>query len=129
MEDNRMRVILAEKPSVAQSIAAVLGANQKKNGYLQGENDLVSWCIGHLIELAPPEIYDARYAKWRREDLPIVPSVWESVVSDGTKKQFAVLKELLKDAQKESPKDVPKESWKLRKRCLTRACQLKLLQT
>lgn len=90
-----MRMILAEKPSVAQSIAAVLGADQKKNGYLQGENDLVSWCIGHLIELAPPEIYDARYAKWRREDLPIVPSVWESVVSDGTKKQFAVLKELL----------------------------------
>lgn len=93
-----MRVILAEKPSVAQSIAAVLGADQKKNGYLQGENDLVSWCIGHLIELAPPEIYDARYAKWRREDLLIVPSVWESVVSDGTKKQFAVLKELLNRA-------------------------------
>ena len=90
-----MRVILAEKPSVAQSIAAVLGVNQKKNGYLQGENDIVSWCIGHLIELAPPEIYDARYAKWRREDLPIVPSAWESVVSDGTKKQFAVLKDLL----------------------------------
>ena len=90
-----MRVILAEKPSVAQSIAAVLGADQKKNGYLQGENDLVSWCIGHLIELAPPEIYDARYAKWRREDLPIVPGAWESVVSDGTKKQFAVLKDLL----------------------------------
>ena len=90
-----MRVILAEKPSVAQSIAAVLGADQKRNGYLQGENDIVSWCIGHLIELAPPEIYDARYAKWRREDLPIVPSVWESVVSDGTKKQFAVLKDLL----------------------------------
>lgn len=90
-----MRVILAEKPSVAQSIAAVLGADQKKNGYLQGENDIVSWCIGHLIELAPPEIYDARYAKWRREDLPIVPSAWESVVSDGTKKQFAVLKDLL----------------------------------
>ena len=58
----------------------------------------MSWCIGHLIELAPPEIYDARYAKWRREDLPIVPSVWESVVSDGTKKQFAVLKELLNRA-------------------------------
>lgn len=90
-----MRVILAEKPSVAQSIAAVLGADQKRNGYLQGENDIVSWCIGHLIELAPPEIYDARYAKWRREDLPIVPSAWESVVSDGTKKQFAVLKDLL----------------------------------
>ena len=90
-----MRVILAEKPSVAQSIAAVLGADQKKNGYLQGENDIVSWCIGHLIELAPPEIYDARYAKWRREDLPIVPGAWESVVSDGTKKQFAVLKDLL----------------------------------
>ena len=90
-----MRVILAEKPSVAQSIAAVLGVDQKKNGYLQGENDIVSWCIGHLIELAPPEIYDARYAKWRREDLPIVPSAWESVVSDGTKKQFSVLKDLL----------------------------------
>ena len=93
-----MRVILAEKPSVAQSIAAVLGADQKKNGYLQGENDIVSWCIGHLIELAPPEIYDARYAKWRREDLPIVPGAWECVVSDGTKKQFAVLKELLNRA-------------------------------
>lgn len=93
-----MRLILAEKPSVAQSIAAVLGADQKKNGYLQGKNDLVSWCIGHLIELAPPEIYDARYAKWRREDLPIVPGAWESVVCDGTKKQFTVLKELLNRA-------------------------------
>ena len=78
-----MRVILAEKPSVAQSIAAVLGADQKKNGYLQGENDIVSWCIGHLIELAPPEIYDARYAKWRREDLPIVPSAWEAWSATG----------------------------------------------
>ena len=55
----------------------------------------MSWCFGHLIELAPPEIFNARYAKWRREDLPIVPSVWESVVSDGTKKQFAVLIDLL----------------------------------
>lgn len=93
-----MRVILAEKPSVAQSIAAVLGANQKKNGYLQGENDLVSWCVGHLVELASPEFYDARYAKWRLEDLPILPDEWVSAVIERTKKQFVVLKNLLNRA-------------------------------
>ena len=68
-----MRLVIAEKPSVAQSIAAVIGAKERKDGYLQGNETLVSWCMGHLIELAPADAYDQKYAKWRREDLPILP--------------------------------------------------------
>ena len=92
-------LVIAEKPSVAQSIAKVIGASDRKNGYLEGSHYLVSWCLGHLVELAMPEAYSENYAKWRYEDLPILPqftdSGWQYQVSEATKKQFAVLKELM----------------------------------
>lgn len=68
-----MKLIVSEKPSVSRAISAILGATQKKNGYLEGNGYLVSWCVGHLVELAPAASYDESYAKWRKEDLPILP--------------------------------------------------------
>ena len=67
-----MRLVIAEKPSVAKSIAEVLGAMSRKDGYFEGNGYLVSWCVGHLVELAEPEAYDERYAKWNYSDLPIL---------------------------------------------------------
>ena len=93
------QLVIAEKPSVAQSIAAVLGATQRKDGYLEGNGYIVSWCVGHLVQLAPPEAYDTKYAKWRREDLPILPERWQYVVSPGTQKQFAILQRLMSDSR------------------------------
>lgn len=72
-----MKLVIAEKPSVAMSLAAVLGANEKKDGYLEGGGYLVSWCIGHLLELAQPEAYGEQYARWRYADLPILPETWK----------------------------------------------------
>ena len=89
------KLVITEKPSVAQSIAKVLSATKRCNGYLEGNSYLVSWCIGHLVELAPPDYYDERYGKWKKEDLPILPANWKYTVSPGTKKQFNILKELM----------------------------------
>ena len=80
---------MAEKPSVAVSYAKVLGATNRKDGYL------VSWCIGHLVELAPPNVYDAKYVKWSIADLPILPQKWQYLVSASTKKQFGILQKLM----------------------------------
>lgn len=95
-----MNLVIAEKPSVAQSIAKVIGATTKHDGYLEGSGYLVSWCVGHLVELAEPEEYDGKYEKWRKEDLPIIPGKdrmdWRYQVSMATKKQFNILKELMK---------------------------------
>lgn len=94
-----MNLVIAEKPSVAQSIAKVIGATIKHDGYLEGSGYLVSWCVGHLVELAEPEEYDGKYEKWRKEDLPIMPGKdgmdWRYQVSMATKKQFKILKELM----------------------------------
>lgn len=90
-----MRLVIAEKPSVAQSIAAVIGAKERRDGYLQGGGFLVSWCVGHLVELAPADVYDEKYAKWRREDLPILPRRWQYVVPKGKEKQLNVLRSLM----------------------------------
>ena len=90
-----MKLVLAEKPSVAQSIAKVLGANKREDGYLEGSGYVVSWCVGHLVELAQPEAYDAKYGKWAYADLPIFPANWQYEVSTGTKKQFGILKKLM----------------------------------
>ena len=90
-----MKLVLAEKPSVAQSIAMVLGATKREDGYLQGNGYIVSWCVGHLVELAQPEAYDPRYSKWAYADLPILPVDWQYEVSSGTKKQFGILKKLM----------------------------------
>lgn len=89
------KLVITEKPSVAQSIANVLFATKRCNGYLEGNGYLVSWCVGHLVELAPPDHYDERYGKWKKEDLPILPANWKYTVSPGTKKQFIILKELM----------------------------------
>ena len=90
-----MKLVLAEKPSVAQSIAKVLGAAKREDGYLEGNGYVVSWCVGHLVELAQPEAYDAKYSKWAYADLPIFPMNWQYEVSAGTKKQFGILKKLM----------------------------------
>lgn len=90
-----MKLIIAEKPSVAKSIAAVLGAKTKKDGYLEGGGYIVSWCIGHLVALAEATAYNECYAKWERRDLPILPQSWRSIVLPGTKKQFDVLHRLM----------------------------------
>ena len=96
------KLVIAEKPSVAQSLAKVIGATEKKEGYLEGNGYLVSWCVGHLVELAEPEDYDERYAKWRHEDLPILPDEWKYRVSEATQKQFQILKELMNRKDVES---------------------------
>ena len=86
---------MAEKPSVAMSYAKVLGATSRKDGYLEGNDYLVSWCVGHLVELAPPNVYDAKYVKWSIADLPILPEKWQYLVSASTKKQFGILQKLM----------------------------------
>ena len=89
------KLVVAEKPSVAMSYAKVLGATSRKDGYLEGNGYLVSWCVGHLVELAPPNVYDAKYVKWSVADLPILPQKWQYLVSASTKKQFGILQKLM----------------------------------
>ena len=89
------QLVIAEKPSVARSIAAVIGADEKQNGYWQGSGYLVSWCIGHLVSFAEAGQYDEKYCKWRYEDLPILPQPWQFIVPDEKKQQFEVLRALL----------------------------------
>ena len=89
------KLVVAEKPSVAMSYAKVLGATSRQDGYLEGNGYLVSWCVGHLVELAPPNVYDAKYVKWSIADLPILPQKWQYLVSASTKKQFSILKKLM----------------------------------
>lgn len=93
-------LIVAEKPSVAMSIAKVVGAEHKGNGYTDGNGYIVTWCVGHLIGLAPPEAYGAQYAekKWAVETLPILPEAWKFGIHQNTRQQFDVLKKLMNDA-------------------------------
>ena len=88
-------LIVTEKPSVAQAIGKVLGATARRDGYLEGGGYLISWCVGHLVELAPPGAYDPRLERWDRADLPILPERWQYLVSSSTKKQFDVLCKLM----------------------------------
>ena len=97
-----MKLVIAEKPSVAMSLAAVLGATERKDGYLEGSGYLVSWCVGHLLELAQPETYKEQYAKWRYEDLPILPENWKYEVPKDKKTQLALLCRLMKDKRVDS---------------------------
>ena len=92
-----MILVIAEKPSVAQSIAKVLGATSRKDGYLEGNNYIVSWCVGHLVGLADASSYNERYAKWRYDDLPIVPEEWLFEVPKDKAQQFKILRDLIKD--------------------------------
>ncbi|MBM6723655.1 DNA topoisomerase III [Pseudoflavonifractor phocaeensis] len=90
------RFVITEKPSVAQAVASVLGANQRRAGYLEGSGWLVSWCLGHLAELADAAAYDPDYAKWRLEDLPILPESWRFTIAKDKRNQFDTLRTLLR---------------------------------
>lgn len=94
-----MKLVIAEKPSVAISIAKVIGANKKKDGYYEGNGYRVSWFVGHLIQMANPDAYDEKYAKWNMADLPIIPSDYKYEVAKATKKQFNILKKLMNDKE------------------------------
>ena len=96
-----MKLIVTEKPSVADVLAKVVGADTKENGYFSGNGYLVSWCLGHLVELAAPDAYNPDYSKWALKDLPIIPDQWQTVVKPDTKKQFNVLTGLLRRADVE----------------------------
>lgn len=90
-----MILVIAEKPSVAQTIAAVLGAKEKKDGFLTGSGYIVSWCVGHLVGLAEAAAYGEQYKKWSYDSLPILPQEWKYTVSADKEKQFKTLKELM----------------------------------
>ena len=94
-----MKLVIAEKPSVAMALASVLGARTRKDGYVEGNGYIVSWCVGHLVGLCDASEYDEKYKKWRYDDLPIVPECWKHKVLEGTKKQFGILKKLMRDSQ------------------------------
>ena len=89
------QLVVSEKPSVGAAYAKVLGATNRQDGYWEGNGYLVSWCVGHLVELAPPNVYDAKYVKWSIADLPILPEKWQYLVSASTQKQFGILKKLM----------------------------------
>ena len=91
-----MKLVIAEKPSVAKSLAAVLGAATRKDGYLEGNGWLVSWCLGHLAGLADAATYNPDYAKWRYDDLPILPESWRFTIAKDKREQFDVLRTLLR---------------------------------
>ncbi len=89
------KLIIAEKPSVALSIAKVIGANSRGDGFVEGNGYIVSWCVGHLVELASPDTYDEQFKKWNVGDLPIIPDEWKYQVSNYTKRQYGILKKLM----------------------------------
>ena len=97
-----LKLIVTEKPSVAMAYAKVLGVHGRQDGYLEGNGYLVSWCVGHLVELAPPSAYGEQYVKWSIADLPILPQKWQYLVSTSTKTQFSVLKKLMHRSDVES---------------------------
>lgn len=88
-------LIIAEKPSMAQSIARALNISEKKNGYIQNDKYIITWCIGHLVGLADAAAYDERYGKWNYDDLPIIPRDWQYALNEGKKKQFDIVKGLM----------------------------------
>jgi DNA topoisomerase-3 len=97
-----MRLVIAEKPSVAKSIAEVIGATDRKNGYMEGGGYLVSWCVGHLVELAQPDAYREEWKKWSYESLPMIPDEWQHEVKKETSAQYKVLKGLMHDTRVDS---------------------------
>lgn len=97
-----MQLVITEKPSVAQSIARVIGAGERKDGYMEGNGYIVSWCIGHLVELAQPDAYSDTWKKWSYESLPMIPEEWQTEVKSDTAAQYKVLKGLMHDARVDS---------------------------
>ena len=97
-----MNLVICEKPSVAMSIAKVIGATGRQNGYYEGGGYIVSWCVGHLIQMASPSAYDEKYGKWRLEDLPIIPRQYKYEVVRATRGQFNTLKKLMNSKEIET---------------------------
>ena len=91
-----MQLVIAEKPSVAESLSRILGVSTRHDGYMEGKKYIVSWCFGHLAGLADADVYDSRYAKWKMEDLPIIPSTFQFRVAEGKQNQFDVLQMLMR---------------------------------
>jgi len=98
-EEFMQTLVISEKPSVAISISKVLGATKKKDGYYEGNGYRLSWCVGHLIQMANPDAYDEKYAKWDMADLPIIPKDYKYEVAKATKKQFNIIKKLMNDKE------------------------------
>ena len=92
-----MKLVIAEKPSVGIALEKVIGANQRRDGYFEGNGYIVSWCVGHLVRMANPDKYNEKYAKWKIEDLPIFPEEYLYELNPKTKKQFALLRKLMQD--------------------------------
>ncbi|MBQ8400735.1 MAG: DNA topoisomerase III, partial [Clostridia bacterium] len=90
-----MRLVVCEKPSVAMAVSNVIGAKTRRDGYMEGSGYIVSWCFGHLAELAGADTYDERFKKWRYDDLPIVPQKWEYLIKADKSGQFELLRELM----------------------------------
>ncbi len=90
-----MRLVICEKPSVAMAVSNVIGAKKRRDGYMEGSGYIVSWCFGHLAELAGADTYDERFKKWRYDDLPIVPSKWEYLIKEDKSGQFELLRDLM----------------------------------
>ena len=97
-----MQLVVTEKPSVAQAVARVIGADERKDGYMEGNGCIVSWCIGHLVELAQPEAYSDDWKKWSYESLPMIPEKWQTEVKSSTAAQYKILKALMHDTRVES---------------------------
>ncbi len=93
-----IKLVISEKPSVGMSLSVVLGADKRMDGYMEGNGYIVSWCFGHLAELANADAYDEKYAKWRYDDLPIVPNPWSVKIARDKRKQFDILKVLMNRA-------------------------------
>ena len=89
-------LVIAEKPSVAKSLADALGAKTRRDGSYEGNGYVISWCVGHLLGLAEPQAYDEKFTKWRYEDLPIAPQSWKYTPAASTKKQLKILVDLMK---------------------------------
>lgn len=97
-----MQLVITEKPSVSQAVACVIGADERKDGYMEGNGYLVSWCIGHLVELAQPDAYSDAWKKWTYESLPMIPEEWQTEVKSGTAAQYRILKKLMHDQRVDS---------------------------
>ncbi len=98
----KMQLVIAEKPSVAQSIARVIGADERKDGYMEGNGYIVSWCVGHLVELAQPDAYSDAWKKWDHASLPMIPEEWQTEVKGSTAAQYKALKGLMHDTRVDS---------------------------
>lgn len=94
-----MKLVIAEKPSVGMALAKALGVTGKKNGYVEGDDYIVSWCVGHLVGLANADSYDEKYRKWNIEDLPIIPENWIFDIAPDKNEQFGVLRKLMNDSR------------------------------